>query len=43
MIADLQKAANLFQEQGNTDDYQKVMELLKKFQQPLVQENIFAV
>jgi tetratricopeptide (TPR) repeat protein len=32
-IADLQKAADLFRQQGRTGDYQKAQELIKKFQQ----------
>ncbi|WP_341530598.1 tetratricopeptide repeat protein [Nostoc sp. UHCC 0302] len=32
-IADLQKAANLFLEQGNTDKYQETLELIKQLQE----------
>ncbi|MBP5975272.1 tetratricopeptide repeat protein [Brasilonema sp. CT11] len=32
-IADLQKAADLFGQQGNTADYQKVLEFIRKYQQ----------
>ncbi|WP_315790608.1 hypothetical protein [Fischerella sp. JS2] len=32
-IADLQKAAELFQQQGNTQFYQKTLELIRKYQQ----------
>ncbi|WP_322746360.1 tetratricopeptide repeat protein [Nostoc sp. LEGE 12450] len=31
-IADLEKAANLNLEQGKTDDYQQLLELIKKLQ-----------
>jgi tetratricopeptide (TPR) repeat protein len=32
-IADLQKAAELFQQQGNTELHQKVLEFIRKLQQ----------
>ncbi|MER3493461.1 MAG: hypothetical protein C4323_14700, partial [Mastigocladus sp. ERB_26_2] len=32
-IADLQKAAELFRQQGNTQLYQKALELIRKYQQ----------
>ncbi|KOP24080.1 hypothetical protein AMR41_22110, partial [Hapalosiphon sp. MRB220] len=32
-IADLQKAADLFRQQGNTQLYQKTLELIRKYQQ----------
>ncbi|MBD2775755.1 serine protease [Iningainema tapete] len=32
-IADLQKAADLYRQQGKTENYQKVQELIRKFQQ----------
>jgi tetratricopeptide (TPR) repeat protein len=32
-IVDLQKAAELFRQQGRTQDYQKALELIKKYQQ----------
>jgi hypothetical protein len=32
-ISDLQKAAELFKQQGNTALYQKALELIKKYQQ----------
>ncbi|WP_051470121.1 tetratricopeptide repeat protein [Fischerella sp. PCC 9605] len=32
-IADLQKAAELFRQQGNTQSYQKALELIRKYQQ----------
>ncbi|WP_155960463.1 hypothetical protein [Fischerella sp. PCC 9605] len=32
-IADLQKAAELFRQQGNTQLYQEALELIRKYQQ----------